>query len=126
MKNLDVKIPAYVSSWADKYFHQSAYGMPFNFPSEKIIKFFSTFKPGKTVVLYRGINKYNNELSMIVSWTYDREIAKNYIKKGGKIIERFFSPKEILLDTTRLNKNQKKLLGYDYAIDDKEGLILMK
>jgi len=127
MKNVStIKIPAYILSWSDKYFHQSAYGLCIKFPNERIIKFFSLFKPDKPIKLYRGINKYNNETEGIISWTYKKEIAENYIKEEGKIIERIFRPEEILLDTTYLKQDQKVLLGYDYEIDDEEVLTMKK
>jgi len=37
-----------------------------------------------------------------------------------------FNPQSILLDTTTLNDEQKRQLGYDYEIDDKEVLIINK
>ncbi|MDD4901382.1 MAG: hypothetical protein PHS62_04785 [Patescibacteria group bacterium] len=120
------KIPAYISSWTDKYFHQSAYDIPLKFPSERIIKFFSIFKPNNPVKLYRGINQYNKKTKHIVSWTYKREIASNYIEEGGDVVERIFHPKEILLDTTILTRMQKILLGYDYKVDDREVLVITK
>lgn len=127
MKNIyEIKIPAHVSSWSDKYFHQSAFEAPLKFPSEKIIKFFSFFKPNKPILLYRGVNKYNCETAEIISWTYEKDIAAGYIKEGGKIIKKVFSPEEIILDTTYLTREQKLLLGYDYKIDDKEVLIMNK
>lgn len=124
MVDLRIKIPAYVSGWTDKYFHQSAFDEPWNFPSQKVIKFLSKFKRNKKVKLFRGINKFNKDCLEISSWTYDREIAKKYIQEGGKIIEYEFSSEKILLDTTLLNREQKMLLGYDYGVDDKEVLIL--
>lgn len=121
-----IKIPAYVSLWTDKYFHQSVYDAPWKLPGERIKSFVSHFKPNKPVKLYRGVNEHNKETKHIVSWTYKKEIAKNYIEEDGKIIERIFCPEEIFLDTTVLTKMQKILLGYDYKIDDKEVLILTK
>jgi len=122
----NIKIFSYVSSWSDKYFHHSSFDMPVQLPSKKVLKFFSQFIPNKPVKLYRGINKYNFDTKYVTSWTYEKEIAKRYITEGGKIIERIFKPKEILLDTTLLNKNLKILLGYDYKIDDREVLIMTK
>lgn len=122
--NTTIKIPAHVSSWTDKYFHQSAYDIPWKFPDERIRNFVSRFKPKKPIKLYRGINKYNKKTKHIVSWTYKKEMAANYIEEGGKIIERIFHPEEILLDTTVLTKMQKVLLGYDYEVDDEEVLII--
>ncbi|MDP3057720.1 MAG: hypothetical protein Q8N37_04380 [bacterium] len=125
MKNThSIKIPGYVSGWTYKYFHQSAYEPPWNFPNKKVITFLFQFKRKEKIKLFRGINKYNKDTSYIVSWTYDKEIALNYIEDGGKIIEKNFYSNDILLDTTVLNNEQKILLGYDYKIDDKEVLII--
>lgn len=126
MENLQIKIPAYVSGWTDKYFHQSAFDVPWNFPNQKVIKFLSKFKKDKKIKLFRGINKFNEDSLEISSWTYDREIAKNYIQEGGKIIKHEFGSEKILLDTTLLDREQKMLLGYDYGVDDKEVLVLNK
>ena len=119
-----IKIPSFISSWADEYFHKSAFDIPIKYPNKKAIDFLSRFKKKERIKLYRGINKYNKENELITSWTYDKKIAESYIKNGGKIIERKFSPKYILFDTTTLNEKQKRLLGYDYKIDDKEVLVL--
>ena len=127
MENNDfVKIPAYVSEWTDKYFHQSAFNIPLGFPNKKIITFLSRFKRNQKIKLFRGINKFNKDTSSIISWTYDEKIAANYIKEREKIIEKIFDPDQILLDTTVLSDEQKKLLGYDYKIDDEEVLIINK
>jgi len=119
------QIPNYVIDWTDKYFHQSAFDVPVNYPSKKILKFLVRFKkPGK-VRLYRGINRYNKENREITSWTYDRQVAERYAKEiDGEIIETEFSFSKTLLDTTFLTKAEKQRLGYDYKIDDKEVLIL--
>lgn len=119
----EVEIPAYVSSWTDEYFHKSAFEAPIKYPDKKIIDFLSQFKKKESVKLYRGINKYNKENELIMSWTYDKKSAKSYIKDGGKVIEKEFAPEAILFDTTILNTEQKKLLGYDYKVDDREVLI---
>ena len=123
MENVQITIPVYVSAWTDKFFHQSAFDVPWNFPNQKVIKFLSRFKKDEKIKLFRGINKFNEDGFEISSWTYDRKIAKNYIEEGGDIIEREFSPSEVLLDTTLLNKAQKILMGYDYKVDDKEVLV---
>jgi len=120
-----INIPNYVIEWTDKYFHQSAFDVPVNYPSKKVLKFFVHFKKPDKVTLYRGVNKYNKDNREITSWTYDKKIAENYIKDGGKIMEKEFPSENILLDTTTLNTKQKKLLGYDYKIDDKEVLIII-
>lgn len=122
------KIPAYVSSWTDKYFHQSAYDLPVKFPSQRIIKFFTQFKLSESVKLYRGINKYNKDnYTGVESWTYNKNVAGRYAKESsGKIFKKIFTPDRILFDTTLLNKKEKIMLGYDYSIDDKEVLILSK
>lgn len=125
-KSYSVKIPAYVSKWTDKYFHQSAFDVPEFFPNKKVIAFLSQFKRKERIKLFRGINKYNKDTSYIVSWTYDKKIAANYIEDGGKIIEKYFYSDEILLDSTVLDIEQKRLLGYDYKVDDREVLILNK
>ncbi len=118
-------IPAYVSEWADKFFHQSAYDKPVSFPNKNIISFLSRFRKNTPVKLYRGINKYNTENNLITSWTYDLKVAERYAKEiGGKIIEMEFPSSKILLDTTLLTKMERQQLGYDYKIDDKEVLIL--
>ena len=62
----------------------------------------------------------------MVSWTYDKKIASRYANEiGGKVIEKIFNPKNILLDTTLLNKQEKILLGYDHKIDDREVLVII-
>jgi len=124
MKNIQTTIPSYVSSWTDKYFHQSAFDVPWSFPKQRVIKFLSRFKKDEKIKLFRGINKFNENGLEISSWTYDREIAKNYIQDGGRIIEREFSANEVVLDTTILNMEQRALMGYDYKFDDKEVLVI--
>ncbi len=121
------KIPVYVSNWADKYFHQSAFETPINFPGKKIVAFLQKFKKEGKVKLYRGVHKYNKENYIgVQSWSYDKNIALRYIKEcGGKIIEKTFKKEKILLDTTLLNKDQKILLGYNFGIDDKEILVII-
>lgn len=122
------KIPAYVASWTDKYFHYSFYGDFLKFPSDKLIKFLSKYKKNENIVLYRGINKYNKDnLNGIESWTYNKKIANEYIKEtNGKIKKKEFTPSQILLDTTLLNSEEKFLLGYDYKVDNNEVLVLVK
>jgi site-specific DNA-methyltransferase (adenine-specific) len=118
-------IPAFVCTWTDEYFHKSASDVPIRFPRLEIIKYLAKFKKDSKVKLYRGVNKYNKENDLITSWTYDKKIAEGYIlKDGGKIVEKEFLPKDILLDTTLLGSDHKKILGYDYKIDDKEVLII--
>ena len=126
MKNLTriTEIPAYVSSWTDEFFHKSAFDVPIKYPKKKVIDFLSQFKKNERIKLYRGINKYNEINKLIVSWTYDKKTAESYISDGGKIIEQEFVPADILFDTTILNEEQKRLLGYDYKIDDKEVLAI--
>lgn len=117
-------IPGFVSQWTDEYFHKSAFDMPIKYPNKRVIGFLSQFKKMEEVVLYRGVNQYNKENNLITSWTYNKNIALGYIKEGGRIIKRKFDYKNILLDTTILSPKQKKLLGYDYEVDDAEVLIL--
>ncbi len=117
------EIPAFVSSWTDGYFHKSAFDAPNKYPNKKVINFLSQFKKKERIKLYRGINKYNGENELITSWTYDKRIAESYIKDGGRVMEKDFSPEDVLFDTTILNSEQKKLLGYDYKVDDREVLI---
>ncbi len=126
MKNIlhGTKIPAYVSSWTDEFFHKTAFESPIEYPKRKVIDFLSRFKRNERVRLYRGINKYNERNKLIVSWTYDKKTAESYIDDGGKIIEQEFAPADILFDTTILSEKQKRLLGYDYKIDDKEVLVI--
>lgn len=121
-------IPPYVSAWLDEYFHKSASESPIRLPSKKTIGFLSRFKKDDVVKLYRGVNKYNASLAPVVSWTYDREIAVRYIKDagGGKIVEKEFSPQNIMVDMTLLDETQRTMVGYDYAVDDKEVLVLHK
>lgn len=120
----NIKIPSYVSAWTDKYFHQSAFDIPLGLPNIKIINFLSSFKPTSPIKLFRGINNFNNDNKCITSWTYNKKIAKTYADDSSEIIEKIFQPEEILLDTTKLNNEQRMLLGYDYKIDDQEVLIL--
>lgn len=118
-------IPAHVCTWTDEYFHKSAFDKPIKYPRQEVISYLAKFKKDSKVKLYRGVNKYNKENDLITSWTYDKKIAEGYIiKDGGKIVEKEFSPKDILLDTTLLGSEHKKTLGYDYKIDDKEVLII--
>ena len=121
---LNLGIPGYVCSWTDEYFHKSAFDTPIKYPSEKIIKFLARLKKANKIRLYRGVNKFNEDNDLITSWTYDRKIAENYIKEDGKILEKDFNPDDILLDTTVLTSEQKRILGYDYKIDDKEVLVI--
>lgn len=124
---ITTNVPSYVIDWTDKYFHQSAFDIPGKYPNKKVINFLSQFKKNNQLKLYRGINKFNKENEAIVSWTYDKKIAENYIKEdGGVIVEKEFLPNRILLDTTILNSRQKRILGYDYKIDDKEVLVINK
>ncbi|MDP2708857.1 MAG: hypothetical protein Q8O93_02300 [bacterium] len=128
MKNkIKNNIPAYVSGWTDKYFHQSAFGVPLKCPSKKIIEYLNKYKDNRKIRLYRGLNKYNKlNYSGVESWTYKKNIANRYADKiSGEIIEKLFKPKNILLDTTLLNSVEKIMLGYDYAVDDREVLILL-
>ena len=123
--NFNTTIPAYVSDWTDKYFHQSAFDQPLEYPSKKVLDFLAQFKKLQKMKLYRGINRYNKDNQKITSWTYDLEIAKRYAKElNGEVFSKEFLPTKILLDTTLLNSEQKRQLGYDYKIDDKEVLIL--
>ncbi len=118
-------MPSYVTEWTDKYFHQSAFDVPVNYPNKKVLKFLASFSKPKKVRLFRGINKYNKDNGAVASWTYNRQIAEGYAKDvGGKIIEKEFLFNQILLDTTLLTKKEKQQFGYDYKIDDKEVLIL--
>lgn len=125
MKNKNSKIPKFVINWTDKFFHQSAFDIPLKFPNKKVIDFLATFKKEEKVKLYRGIHKYNEEnYTGVESWTYDEKIAARYAKEiGGRVVKKIFNPKNILLDTTLLNEQEKVVLGYDYKIDDKEVLI---
>lgn len=124
-RKLTFSIPGYVSQWTDKYFHQSASNVPVNYPSEQIINFFAKFRKLQKIKLYRGINHFNKDNHEITSWTYDSEIAKKYVKEpNGEIFSKEFLPDQVLLDTTLLDSEQKKQLGYDYKVDDKEVLIL--
>ena len=118
-------VPAQVSRWADKYFHHSAFDVPVKYPNKKIVAFLSRFQKNKPIELYRGINKYNEGNRLITSWSYSKEVAKGYIKDGGKVQKKKFAPENVLLDTTVLNVEQKRLLGYDYQVDDKEVLIII-
>lgn len=126
MKNIvhKTEIPAYVSSWTDEFFHKSAFDVLIKYPTKKAIDFLSQFRKNERIKLYRGINKYNKGNKLIVSWTYKKKTAESYITDGGKIIEREFAPTDILLDTTILSEEQKRLLGYDYKVDDKEVLVI--
>lgn len=124
MENSHTIIPAYVSEWTDKYFHHSAFDVPLNFPSQKVIEFLSKFKKDKKIKLFRGINKFNEKGLEISSWTYSKKIANGYAGDNGKIIEKTFNSKEIVLDMTLLNKERRIALGYDYKVNDKEVLIL--
>ena len=119
-----VAIPAYVSSWTDDFFHKSAFDFPIKYPKKKVINFLSQFKKNERIKLYRGINKYNEVNNSVVSWTYSKKTAKSYINDGGEIIEQEFAPSDILFDTTLLSVEQKRLLGYDYKVDDKEVLVI--
>jgi site-specific DNA-methyltransferase (adenine-specific) len=123
--NFNIVIPGYVSEWTDKFFHQSAFDMPIGYPSEKVVNFLKRFKKPDKVKLYRGINHFNKNNKQVTSWTYDVRVAKRYAEEAeGKIFENEFSQDQILLDTTILTSEQKRLLGYDYKIDDKEVLII--
>lgn len=125
MKNKNYKIPKSVIDWTDKYFHQSAFDVPLRFPGKRVIGFLIKFRKEEKIKLYRGVNKYNEKnYTGVKSWTYDKEIAGNYRAEGGKIVEKVLSPSEVLLDTTLLSNEHKKLLGYDYKIDDMEVLII--
>lgn len=121
-----IKIPSLISSWTDEYFHKSAFDIPIKYPNKKVVNFLSGFNKRKQIKLYRGINAYNETTGSVTSWTYNKRIAERYIKDGGTIIEKNFIPEDILLDTTMLTAEQKKMLGYDYAIDDEEVLVIMK
>lgn len=117
--------PSYVIDWTDRYFHQSAFDIPINYPNKKVLKFLSSFKKPDKAWLLRGINRYNKENSEITSWTYNRKVAERYAKEvEGEVVEKEFLSGEILLDTTLLTKMERQQFGYDYRIDDKEVLIL--
>ena len=118
-------IPNYIINWTDKYFHQSAFDVPVNYPNKKILKFFANFKKLDKVRLFRGINKYNKDNKEVTSWTYSRQVAERYAKEvDGEVVEMEFLSDKILLDTTLLTKIEKQQFGYDYKIDDEEVLIL--
>ena len=128
-KNIINNIPSYVCSWTDRYFHQSAFDEPLKSPNNNIVKYLSKFRPSEKVKLYRGKHKFNNKnYTGIESWTYDSKVAIRYakIEKNGSVEEKEFLPKDILLDTTLLNNNEKKYFGYDYHLDDKEVLVFKK
>ncbi|MFC1613449.1 hypothetical protein ACFL23_03910 [Patescibacteria group bacterium] len=120
------KIPKYVASWTDTYFHQSAFDIPLKFPNNKIIAFLSKFKKEEKIILFRGVNKFNQDnFTGVESWTHDIEIAKKYAEEqGSKVVKKLFNPKNILLDTTLFSEEEKVMVGYDYKIDDKEVLII--
>lgn len=131
MKNKFSKnnIPSIVSKWTDKYFHQSAFEEPLGFPSDKVIKFLSKFKPNTKIKLFRGNHKFNSQnFTGIKSWTYDKKIAGKYAKyeNNSSVETKNFSPEEILLDTTLLNSMERKYIGYDFKVDDKEVLVFKK
>ena len=77
------KIPSFISSWADEYFHKSAFDTPIKYPNKRIIDFLSQFKKKERIKLYRGINEYNKENRLITSWTHSKKIAEGYTKDGG-------------------------------------------
>lgn len=118
-------IPSSVSTWTDKYFHNWAFDELVLNPSKNVEKFLNNFRPAEPVTLYRWINKYNEDTSYkdFTSWTYDKEIAKWYAWEDWKVEEKIFYPKDIMFDTTKLSDEQKRLVWYDYEIDDKEVLI---
>lgn len=120
-------MPTYVVDWTDKYFHQSAFDIPLKFPSKKVINFLIKFRKEEKIKLYRGINRYNkNNYTGIKSWTYVKKIASLYAKEiNGRVVEKVFQPKNILLDTTLLDEQSKLLLGYDHKFNDKEVLTII-
>ena len=126
MPNKNNKIPRYVADWTYKYFHQSAFDVPLNFPNKRVVNFLTQFRKNGKIKLYRGENKYNKEnYTGIKSWTYNRKIAARYADEiGGKIISKMLDAKKILLDTTLLNEQERFLLGYDYKVNDEEVLII--
>jgi len=125
MKNKVLSMPRYIVEWTDKYFHQSAFDAPVRYPNKKIVTFLSRFKRKYPVKLFRGINEYNKGNFSITSWTHDRRVAERYAKETkGRVVEMLFSKTQILIDTTILTDEQKRQLGYDYKIDDKEVLVL--
>ena len=121
-----MNIPSHVSAWLDEYFHKSAYDVPIKPPTARIIKFLSQFKKNHVIKLYRGINKYNTEDDSITSWTYNKKVAERYVGDagGGRVAEKEFAPECVMLDTTLLSEQQRKLMGYDYQEDDREVLII--
>ncbi len=127
MQNKNNKIPVYVTNWTDKYFHQSVFDIPLDFPGKRVVGFLANFKKKSKIKLYRGVNKYNKgDFTGVKSWTYEKKAASRYAKEvGGKIVYKTFNAKNILLDTTLLSGSEKVLLGYDYKIDDKEVLIII-
>ena len=76
------------------------------------------------MTLYRGINSDNEGNTGITSWSYDKEIAKGYAGKNGKVISKEVNPDEILIDTTKVPEEMRKSIGYDWKVDDKEVLLL--
>lgn len=38
-----ISIPGYVIDWTDKYFHQSAFDVPVNYPTKKVLAFLIHF-----------------------------------------------------------------------------------
>lgn len=117
-------IPNYIIDWTDKYFHQSAFDVPLSYPSKQTCVFLSKFRPTKSITLFRGVNKYNEDNQEITSWSYSKQVAKRYAQEiNGRLIEKEFCPSDILLDTTQLTKEEKLFFGYDYQTDDEEVLI---
>jgi hypothetical protein len=120
-------IPGYVSDWTDKYFHQSAFDKPLEYPNKKVLAFLAQFKKLKKLKLYRGINYYNKDNKIITSWTYSKTVARRFAKElKGHVVSKEFSPASIMLDTTVLSAEQKKYLGYDFKNNDKEVIIMDK
>jgi len=83
----------------------------------KIERELSKYKPTKSVKLYRA-QKIGDKLNRYTSWTYKKEMALSMIgmpvkdfgprKKNQEVISKTISPKDILLDFTKLPEKVRK------------------
>lgn len=82
-------------------------------PSPNVIKRLSEFKPKEPVKLYRGVRQ-DQKMSSATgyeSWTYDKQVAKNFAGKEGVVKEALINPEDILVDFKYLPKWTEDING---------------
>lgn len=108
----------------DSYFKDWGYGEGSSKPlTKEVIDAAAPYRPKKAVTLYRGIEKGQKDaLDKPMSWTYNKDIAKEHTYGSGKVILKKVNPDEILLDSTMLPPE----LQDKYNFFDEEMEVILK